>query len=408
MRRAYIVLLISCVILASCSSTPPPPKNPPVQVNLYTVKSQLVTYYDKYPANTIALSQVDLRPEVQGYITAIDFTEGSHVKKGQKLYEIDQRLYQEAYDQAKANVDVAKGNLKQAQQDADRYTYLNSQDAVAKQTVDHALITLENAKNSVTAAEQTMKTAATNLSYSIISAPFDGTIGISQVRLGNMVTVGTTILNTISTDDPMGVDFLISEKQLQFFESLKDSTQHTIDSLFTMVLPNGSLYPAIGKISIIDRAVDVQTGTIRVRAVFPNPKSVLKPGLSCVLRVHNQETTPKLVVPNKAVVELMGEYFVYLAKDTVARDPKDSTKTQPVLIAVQKKVQLGQIIAPNVIIESGLKEGIKIVVDGVQSLHTGSVISVGGKPDGAKEGKNGTGGQGGSHGKKDSGKNGSN
>src|ERR1700722_25289 len=112
MKRAYIVLLISCVILASCSSAPPPPKNPPVQVNLYTVHSQPVTYYDKYPGNTVALSQVDLRPEVQGYITGIDFIEGGHVKKGQKLYEIDQRLYQEAYDQAKANVDVAKGNLK--------------------------------------------------------------------------------------------------------------------------------------------------------------------------------------------------------------------------------------------------------------------------------------------------------
>ncbi len=169
--------LVFLVVLASCSHQEPPPKNPPVAVNLYTVKSEIVTYYDKYPANTVALSQVDLRPEVQGYITAIDFTEGTHVRKGQKLYEIDQRLFQEAYDQAKANAEVAEGNLKQAQQDADRYTYLNTQDAVAKQTVDHALVALENAKNAVKAADQAVKTAATNLTFSVISAPFDGTIG---------------------------------------------------------------------------------------------------------------------------------------------------------------------------------------------------------------------------------------
>ncbi|HTB32150.1 MAG TPA: efflux RND transporter periplasmic adaptor subunit, partial [Bacteroidia bacterium] len=380
----------------------PPPKNQPTAVNLYTVKSEIVTYYDKYPANTVALSQVDLRPEVQGYITDIAFIEGNHVKKGQKLYEIDQRLYQDAYDQAKANEEVAEGNLKQAQQDADRYTYLNSQDAVAKQTLDHALITLENAKNSVKAAEQAIKMAATNLTYSVISAPFDGTIGFSQVKLGNMVTVGQTVLNTISTDDPMGVDFLISEKQLQHFDDLKNTTQQTIDSLFSIILPNDSIYPYGGKISVIDRAVDQQTGTIRVRVVFPNPKLTLRPGLSCVLRVHNQETKPKLIVPSKAVVELMGEYFVYLVKDTTAPDPKDSTKTHPVTIAIQKKVKLGQTIAPNVIIESGLKEGAKIVVDGVQSLHTGSEIRAGMKPEGAKGEKDGTGKPGGSENKKDS------
>ncbi len=158
----------------------------------------------------------------------------------------------------------------------------------------------------------------------------------------------------------------------------------------------------MGKISIIDRAVDIQTGTITVRAVFPNPRFSLKPGLSCVLRVHNQETTPQLVVPSKAVVELMGEYFVYVAKDTIARDPKDSTKTHPVMIAIQKKVQLGQTIAPNVIIKGGLKEGTRIVVDGVQSLHTGSVINATQKPGGANPGKDGTGKENAMQGKKDS------
>jgi len=380
MRSLYPVLLISCLLFVSCKPRQAPPALP-VPVNIYLVKAKKVFYYDKYPATIVALSQVDLRPQVQGYISGISFTEGGHVHKGQALYEIDRRLFQESYDQAKANLEVAQGNLKQAQQDADRYIYLNTYDAVAKQVLDHATITLQNARNNVISAEQSLKMAATNLSYSVISAPFDGTIGFSQVKLGNMVTIGQTVLNTISTDDPMGVDFLISEKQLTFFEDLKNEKQQKIDSLFTVVLPNDSIYSSLGKISVIDRAVDPQTGTIRVRVIFPNPDYTLRPGTSCVIRVHNQESGPRMVVPGKAVVELMGEYFVYMVKDTVAPDPADTTHMRPVQVAIQKKVILGQTIEPNVIIKKGINVNDRIVVDGVQSLHTGSIINISKKPE---------------------------
>jgi RND family efflux transporter MFP subunit len=396
MNRAYLAFLLSCLMFVSCEHKLPPPL-PPVPVNLYAVTAQRVFYYDKYPATTVALSQVNLLPEVQGYITGILFTEGSHVHKGQELYEIDKRIYQDAYDQAEANLKVAQSNQVEAQQDADRYTYLNTQDAIAKQTLDHAVITLETAKDQVAAAEQTLKTAKTNLEFSVITAPFDGTIGFSQVKLGDEVTVGQTVLNTVSTDDPMGVDFLISEKQLPHFEELKDGKQETVDSLFTIVLPNDSLYHYTGKISVIDRAVDPQTGTIRIRVVFPNPGYLLRPGTSCVLRVHNQEASPQMIVPSRAVLELMGEYFVFVDKDTVARDPKDSTKTHPVHMAIQKKVVLGQTIAPNVIVKSGIKEGVKIVVDGVQSLHTGSIIALSNKPNTQKGENGGAGKQDSSH-----------
>jgi len=374
MTRGFLSLLSVCILLASCSQKKPAPV-PDTAVNLYTVKAQKVRYFDKYPATTVALNQVDLRPQVQGYITSISFTEGDHIRKGQVLYEIDRQLFQEGYDQAKANVDVAKGNLAQAQQDADRYAYLNANDAVAKQVYDHALIALQNAKNTLAASDQALKMASTNLNFSIISAPFDGTIGFSQVKLGNMVTAGQTVLNTISTDDPMGVDILISEKQLARFENLKKRGE-TMDSLFTMTLPNDSIYPFNGKISVIDRAVDPQTGTIRVRLVFPNAGYRLKPGTSCVLRVLNLEKEPKLLVPARAIVELMGEYFVYLAKDTLARDPDDSTKTHHAWMALQKKVTLGQSIAPNVILKKGVNEGDQIILDGVQSVHTGSLIDI--------------------------------
>jgi membrane fusion protein, multidrug efflux system len=393
-RVVTIIILMAGLGFSSCKSKQAPPPQP-TPVNLYTVKSQTVLYYDQFPSTTEALSQVDIRPEVQGYITGIFFTEGAHVRKGQKLYEIDKRLFQAAYDEAQSNLRVAQGNVKQAQQDDDRYEYLNKYNAIAKQVLDHAVITLQNSQNQVKAAEDAVKTAAANLAYSTITAPFDGTIGFSQVKLGNMISVGSTVLNTISTDDPMAVDFLINEAQLPHYEDLKKRKQQSIDSLFTIVLPNHSIYQYSGKISVIDRAVDPQTGTIRIRLVFPNPKSYLRAGMSCIVRVHNQEASPQMLVPGKAVVEQMGEYFVFIGKDTVIAKSADSTNKKtdsaeqegPKLRAIQKKVVLGQTIGANVIILSGIKEGDKLVIDGVQSIHDGSPIAAGARPAAGQNGK---------------------
>ncbi|HVN49411.1 MAG TPA: efflux RND transporter periplasmic adaptor subunit [Bacteroidota bacterium] len=337
------------------------------------VKMQRVTYYDRYTATTVALNQVNILPEVQGYITGIFFTEGTHVVKGQTLFEIDKRIYEDNYNTAAANLKVAEGNLKQAQQDADRYEYLNKNNAVAKQLYDHAMIALENAQHAYSSAEALLKTAETNLNYSTIKAPFAGTIGFSQVKLGDLVNAGQTVLITLSSDNPMGVDFFINEKQLSYFEKLQKEGRHSIDSLFTLILPDNTLYPIIGSISVIDRAVNPQTGSIRIRLVFSNPLLNLRAGMSCVVRVHNQEQTPQVVIPNKAVVEEMGEYFVYTVKDSAISTSDGSTVTNT--FAFQKRVRLGETVGPNIIISSGIDEGDKIVVDGVQSLHNGSQVT---------------------------------
>ncbi|MDB5023343.1 MAG: mexA 2 [Mucilaginibacter sp.] len=389
MNRVLLnTILLSCLILGACKKKQPP-QNPEVPVNLIKVKEQRVLYYDKYPSTTQALSQVNLLPQITGSVTGIFFKEGGYVKKGQKLYEIDKRIYQANYDQAIANLNVSKGTFVQAQQDADRYEYLNKYNAVAKQLYDHAIITLENAKNTVNASDQAVKTARTNLNYAVVYAPFDGTIGFSMVKLGDVVNPGTTVLNTISTDDPIAVDFIINEKQLPHFEQLQNSSKRAPDSLFTILLADNSLYPYTGKISIIDRAVDAQTGSIRIRLVFPNPKNLLRVGMSCVVRIHNQDTEPQLVLPSKAVVEQMGEYFVFVAKDSVINPTKSTadTATRPKLLVIQKKVQVGQTIGSNVIVKSGINNGDRIVVDGVQSLHDGSRITTANKVPPAQGGK---------------------
>lgn len=345
---------------------------PPAPVNLYTVSLKPAVYYDEYPGNIVALSQVELRTQVQGYITGIYFTEGEHVKKGQKLYEIDRSKYQASYEQAQSNIKVAEANAEQADKDYERYNYLNQHDAVAKQTLDHAKTSLQNAKSQVIAARQDLIKAQTDLKYAVITAPFDGTIGLSQVKLGTLVVAGQTLLNTISTDDPMAVDFVINEKQLSFFQHLQ-SDKSKADSLFTILLPDNTLYPYGGHIAVIDRGVNPQTGTINIRLQFPNPKSELRAGMSCKIKVRNQENEPQLVVPNKAIVEQMGEYFVYVKKDSA-----NGT------YAVQRKVTTGQQFGSDIIIRSGLNAGEEIVVDGVQKMRNGAAINPGGKPTNSK------------------------
>jgi len=387
-------VFISCLILSACGKKQAPP-NPEVPVNIITVKAKHVLFYDNYPSTTEALSQVNLLPQVTGSITGIFFVEGSHVKKGQKLYDVDKRIYQNNYDAAVANLKVSQGTLVQSQQDADRYEYLNKYNAVAKQLVDHAVITLQNSQNTVKASAQAVKTAKTNLSYSTVYAPFDGTIGFSMVKLGDVVNTGATILNTISTDNPMAVDFIVNEKQLPKFEKLQvgRSKIKLPDSLFTFAMPDGSIYPFIGKISVIDRAVDPQTGSIRIRLVFNNPKGDLRVGMSGVVRVHNQDTKPQLLIPNKAVVEQMGEYFVYLAKDSLVNDPKQGAdsakKKKKQLMAVQKKVMVGQTIGAGIIIKSGIAAGDRLVTDGVQTLHDGAPITTANKVGPSGGGKGG-------------------
>jgi membrane fusion protein (multidrug efflux system) len=374
----------TCAVLVSCKQAPKTTTAAgPALVNLYTVKSAEVYYYDEYPATTQALSQVNVLSNVQGYVTGIFVTDGSKVRKGQRLYQIDERIYQAAYDQAAANAKVAEGNQTQAQQDADRYEYLNSYKAVAKQAYDHAVIALQNAKSQTKAAEEALKTARTNLNYATIYAPFDGTVGFSQVKLGNIVTVGQTVLNTISTNDPMAVDLNVNEKLLPGFEKIQNGTTSMPDSLFTILLPDNSLYTFTGKISVIDRAVDPQTGSIRIRLVFPNPKNELKVGMSCVVRVHNLDTAPQMVIPGKAVIEQMGEYFVYTAKDTVMASKAADTKSEkrpnanePRLRAIQKKVKVGQTIGGNIVVLSGINDGDRVVVAGIQAIHDGSPIEV--------------------------------
>lgn len=360
-------LFVSGVVLfAACGpkKAPEQPKAPPATVAVYEVKSERAVYYDNFPATITPLNQVDLKAQVTGYITGVYFTDGQHVRKGQKLYDIDRQQYQANYEQAVANLNVAKSAQAKAQQDADRYNDLLKQDAIARQKVDYALADLQSAKMQVAAAQANVSRVSNDLRFSSIYAPFDGTIGISQAKIGTLVTANANVLNTVSSDNPMAVDISVDQKEIPRFIQLQQHPGLGTDSTFTLQLPDNSVYSKTGRITLIDRAVDPQTGTIKTRLVFENDGR-LKPGMSINVRAKNNNEGQFILAPYKAVVEQMGEYFVFVVRD--------SSKVS------QTKVTLGTRINDKIIIKDGLKEGDKVVSEGVQKLKEGTVVNTGAK-----------------------------
>jgi membrane fusion protein, multidrug efflux system len=362
---AQLSLILSLpILLAACGkktdAAQTNPLNAPVPVNAYTVTQEQVVGTDTYPGTVVPLQEVELRPQVSGYITRMYVQDGQLVTRGQRLYEIDRTQYQATYNQAQASLRSAQANLERVRQDAERYENLAKQDAIARQRVDYARAELGTAQAQVAAARAGVSGASTNLRYSVITAPMSGRIGISQVKVGSQVSPGQTLINTISNDNPIAVDIVINETEVPRFARLQK--QSAADSTFTLQFSDGSTYPLPGRIQAIDRAIDAQTGTITVRVSFPNPERHLIPGMTVVMRVRNADVGRQLVIPHKAITEQMGEFYAYvISGDSV----------------LQNKVQLGTKVADKIVVREGLKAGDRIVVEGTQKLRPGAKVTLG-------------------------------
>lgn len=354
--------LAAIILLAACgekkTAAPPPP--PPAKVTIEPVKFKKAAYFDEYPATVNALNQVELRPQVSGFITGVHFKDGDRVRKGQLLYSIDDQLYAANYQQAVANLQVQQANLNKAEKDANRYHELDKNDAIAKQLVDNADAALEVTKKQVAAANANIQAVQTNVKYTKVYAPFDGVIGISLVKNGTAVTAGQSILNTVSSDRELAVDINIDQKEIYRFTTMLHAKQTAKDSTFSLAFGN-DVYPFPGKLSLLDRTVNPQTGTIKARLIFPNTKNLLIAGMNGTVRIRNNASANSILIPYKAVTEQLGEFFVYV--------PNDSNKVS------QRKVVLGKQIDRDVIITAGLTETDKVVVEGVQNLREGALIN---------------------------------
>ena len=378
MKNNYYIL-IACallLLLASCGKKKQENAAPPATyVTIQPAIKGDALYYDQYQGTVIAYNSVELRSQISGLITAVNFKEGEIVPKGKVLYEIDRRKYQAAYAQAQANLASARANLVKAQKDADRYQFLLKNDAVARQTYDQAIATLATSKAQVEVARAGVQSAAADLSYSLIRAPFTGRIGISQVKLGADISQGTTLLNTLSNENPVAVDIVVNQQDIERFGKLQRSYT---DSTFRVELSGGQMYKRPGKILAIDRGVNNQTGTIKVRVQFYNPEDELKDGMSAVVNVLNGQSGDQVIIPYKAVTEQMGEFFVFVA-------PQDT-------VAYQRKIKLGPRLNANIVVLDGLKEGDKVITEGFQRLQDSAKVT--NHPPKPQDGKTGAAGAG--------------
>ena len=335
---------------------------PAIPVSVGMVTEEIVSGVDDYPGSVVPLNETELRAEVSGYITGIFVADGASVSKGQKLYEIDRTRYEAAAQQAEANLAIATANLDRITRDVERYRKLAEQDAIARQTLDYAETDLSNAEAQVASAKAALTTAQTNLDRSTIVAPFSGTIGISQVRMGALVSAGSTLINSISSVNPIAVDFPINEREIPRFNALRKSGNALSDSVISITLPGGTSYSQPGSIIAMDRAVDRNTATLTVRARFENPDELLRAGMATTVHVSSQSESKQLVIPYRAVMEQRGQTSVYVLTDSSTVD--------------QRGIKLGLKMADRVVVTEGLSSGEQVVTDGTINLRPGAKVQV--------------------------------
>jgi membrane fusion protein (multidrug efflux system) len=344
-------------------------------VEVLQVQQEDVPVIHEWIGTLDGLVNADVRAQVTGYLLKQGYQEGSFVKQGQLLFQIDPRPFQAALDQAQGQLAQAKAVLANAQAvqrrtelDVERYTPLAKEQAASQQDLDNAvqnnlaaLATIETAKAQIKTYEAAVETAKINLEFTHLVAPIDGIAGQAQLQVGALVSPATGPVTSVSTLDPIKVYFTVGEPQYLAFRKrfpTEESTRADEKALrIELVLADGSTYPHLGSFDFADRQVDVSTGTIRIAALFPNPNNILRPGGYAKVRVFVDVQHNALLVPQRAVSELQGGYQVAV----VDGDNKVNIRS----------VTVGPQVDRRWVIASGLNPGDRVVAEGVQKVRTG-------------------------------------
>jgi RND family efflux transporter MFP subunit len=340
---------------------------PPPEVLVTEVVQKDVPIYTEAVGTTVGFVNAQVMPRVQGYLLKQDYPDGADVTAGQLLFEIDDRPYKAALDQALGELAQQQANLRKNQQDVEKYSPLAAQGAVSKQEVDTAVQATRASEAQVRAAEAAIENARLNLQWTRVYSPIAGIAGIAPVQVGDLVTP-STVLTTISQVDPMKVTFPITERQyLRFADRIREHQEgRTQDDLvLRLILADGKTYPLPGHISVVNRQVEQQTGTIQVQALFPNPGAVLRPGLYAKVRAPTETVRGAVVIPQRAVQETQGVYQVAV----VGADDRVAFRT----------VKAGEQVDGLWVIDEGLKPGERVVTQGLQKVKDGIVVNA--KPD---------------------------
>jgi membrane fusion protein (multidrug efflux system) len=335
---------------------------PPVKVNVVKAVMNDVPLYEDFVAQVYGESDVDIRSRVEGWVTSVNFKEGSAVKKGSLLYVIDDSQYQTRVDREANELARAKTEMVRTRSELSRVQPLTELNALSQKDLDNATAAYDAAQAQVMASEASLKNARIELGYTRVLAPFDGIVGISNVRVGDYVSRagGTSVLTTISSIRGVRIRFQISEREYLRIAQMTDEEISSAKKNVQLILADGSLYPEKGEVNFADREIDPKTGTLTIEALFPNPKGLLRPGLFVKARILLSTYPDAVLVPQRSVFQLQNLSQVFTVSDS---------STLKVNI-----VQTGPKVGDAWIITKGLKQGDKVAVIGTASLTPNSKI----------------------------------
>jgi membrane fusion protein, multidrug efflux system len=357
-QSAAIALLLVVGIVVGCSSKEEKPAPPPPGVTVAAVIQKDVEIQQEWVGSMLGNVDADIRPKVDGFLLDQIYSEGSYVKKGQALFQLDQRQAQAAVEQAQGRLERARATLAQTQIDVKRYTPLVAQKAVSQAELDKALSMERAATAEVNADQAVLDNAKLNLGWTTVTSPISGIAGVSKVGIGDLMTP-ITVMTTISNVDPIYVDFSIAEQDYMRF--VREKSGKAAGQSLELILGDGTKFSHRGHALLVNREVDSRTGTIQVRAEFPNPGNVLRPGQYARIRAVTEVRKGALLVPQQAVSELQGVYQV----GVVSPDNKVTIKT----------VKLGPQLGDVWLVESGLQAGDTVIVDGLQRVKSGMTVA---------------------------------
>ncbi len=365
-KISLLVLIVS--VIGSCAekkqAAPPMPEIPVVEVI-----QKDVPIYRQFVGQVYGHSDIPIRARVAGFLEGIHFDEGLRVKKGQLLYSIDPSEFQAHVATQESMLAEAKTSMVKAKSDLDRIEPLAEINAVSQSDLDAAQANYDAAVSYVEAQQSNLKFANINLSYCWIKSPLNGIIGKTKARVGEFVgkDPNPVILNTVSTVDTVRVEFYLAEaqyirlareyKRLRDFDELEEAEK--VPNL-GLILADGSTFKHKGVVNFINREVDPETGSILVQTSFPNPDNLLKPGQYAKVVVMMQEVKGGLLIPQRCVMELQGQYSVYVVNS-------------------ENKVETRQIVAGDsvgdlLLVNDGLQVGDKVVIDALQKVGAGMVV----------------------------------
>ena len=364
--RQFLTIAFTALAAASgtacrrqtATTTPPPP-----EVYVAAVIQQDVPEYLEIVGQAEGFQDVDIRARVEGFLETMEFREGSFVRKGTVLYQIDRKPLEAALAQSIADKATAQSRLEKTGNDVARYTPLVAKQAVSRQELDDAQSAQKAARSQVEAADAAVEKAKLDLSYTRVSSPINGLVGATQVKPGNLVGKNEpTLLTTVSQIDP--ILFRVGVTEAEFLRIAKRYPERvgkpTRAAGIELTLADGTRHPYTGRVYAIDRAINASTGTLGVQIEFPNPNSILRPGQYGRARVLIDTRKNALLVPQRAVQELQNQYSVAV----VGPDQKVSFRN----------VKVGPRVDTNWVIEQGLKAGEHVVAEGLQFVRDGVTV----------------------------------